>query len=108
MQNLGYKVIPTQLFEAIFLTILFCVFVYRIRHRKGYNLPLYMISYAIWRFFAEYLRKDYRGETLVDFLTPSQFIAVLMVVAGVILFVIMKKSSKKKEAIISEEGSANE
>ena len=103
MQNLGYKVVPTQLFEAIFLALLFTLFVWRIKNGKGYNLPIYMISYALWRFLAEYLRNDYRGETVVSFLTPSQFIAVLMALGGVALFVIMKKLEQKKGAEPKEE-----
>ena len=105
MYNLGYKVVPVQLFEAIFLALLFLLFVCRIKEGKGYNLPIYMISYALWRFVAEYMRSDYRGETIVSFLTPSQLIAALMVVAGVVLLLIMKKlesrskvSAKKEEA----------
>ena len=96
MQYLGYKVVPTQLFEAIFLFLLFPLFVYRILKGKGYNLPIYMIGYAFWRFFAEYLRTDYRGETVVSFLTPSQLIAALMIIGGIVLIVIMKKIDSKR------------
>ena len=103
MQNLGYKVVPIQLFEAIFLALLFAFFVWRIKNGKGYNLPIYMIAYALWRFLAEYIRNDYRGETVVSFLTPSQFIAVLMALGGAVLFVIMKKLEHKKGAEPKEE-----
>ena len=103
MKNLGYKVIPTQLFEAVFLALLFVLFFWRVCKGKGYNLPIYMISYAAWRFFAEYLRNDHRGETVVSFLTPSQFIAVLMIVGGIALLVIMKKIDAKREAVAQED-----
>ncbi len=108
MQNLGYKVVPTQLFEAIFLALLFALFVYRICKGKGYNLPIYMISYAVWRFFAEYMRNDDRGETVVSFLTPSQLIALLMVAGGVVLFIIMKKLDSKKEKATPVEDTPDE
>ena len=108
MQHLGYKVVPTQLFEAIFLFILFGLFVYRVVKGKGYNLPIYMIAYAIWRFLLEYIRNDYRGETVVSFLTPSQFIAVLMVIGGIILFAVMKKLDTKHKADVTAEDNSDE
>ena len=87
-------VIPTQLFEAIFLFALCAFFLYRIWHKKSYNLFLYMIVYGVWRFLIEYARDDYRGTTVVSFLTPSQFTAVLMVIGGVIvmIYIINEKS----------------
>lgn len=96
------KVIPTQLFEALFLFALFGFFLYRIWHGKTYNLFLYMIVYGVWRFVIEYARDDYRGTTIVSFLTPSQLTAVLMVLAGVALlvatFLWKKRGDKNDEA----------
>lgn len=94
MKNLGYKVVPTQLFEAIILAVLFICFVYRIKHKQDYNMPIYMVLYGIWRFFLEYLRNDDRGQTVISFLTPSQLIAVLMIVGGVMLYILLKKRNK--------------
>ncbi len=91
------KVVPTQLFEAIFLFALFGFFMYRIWHGKTYNLFLYMILYGAWRFVIEYARDDYRGTTLVSFLTPSQLTAVIMVLAGAILLAIMVLWKKHRE-----------
>ena len=105
MQHLGYKVVPTQLFEAIFLLLLFLLFVYRILKGKGYNLPIYMIAYAVWRFLLEYIRNDYRGETVVSFLTPSQLIAAFMVIGGIVLIVIMKKLDVKRVSVTNEDNS---
>ena len=82
MQTIGKKVVPIQLFEAIFLFILFAFFMWRIFKGKGYNLPIYMAAYGAWRFIIEYFRNDYRGSTLVDFLTPSQFIAIVMIICA--------------------------
>jgi prolipoprotein diacylglyceryltransferase len=75
-----------------------------------------MMSYAVWRFVAELMRNDYRGATIVDFLTPSQFVSVLLLAGGFILlgielYVDGKKSSQSKpsaeeldesEAIVTE------
>ncbi|MBQ7375811.1 MAG: prolipoprotein diacylglyceryl transferase, partial [Clostridia bacterium] len=59
-----------------------------------------MAIYGVWRFVIEYFRSDDRGSTLVSFLSPSQFIAVLMIIGSVALFfgqrAIMKKNAAKK------------
>jgi phosphatidylglycerol:prolipoprotein diacylglycerol transferase len=85
MVHLGYKVVPVQLFEALFLFALSAVLLILFRRGKRYEMPIYMIAYACWRFVAEILRTDYRGATLVDFLTPSQLISVLLLAGGLIL-----------------------
>ncbi len=87
----GARVVPTQLFEAIFLFALFAFFCYRLAKCKGCNLPLYMSIYGIWRFFIEFLRADERGDTFVDFLSPSQLIAVLMAVGAIGLYILQKR-----------------
>ena len=91
MVNLGYKVIPTQLFEAIFLMLIFTLFVYRIYRGSKCNLPMYMMLYGAWRFVIEYARDDYRGTTFISFLTPSQLTALIMIIGGGVLYFIMKK-----------------
>ena len=98
MSNIGKTVVPTQLFEALFLFALFGLFLYRVLKGKTYNLALYMMLYGIWRFFLEYARADYRGTTLVNFLTPSQLTAVAMVVGAVVLFVVQRYLAKKLPA----------
>lgn len=92
----GYaKYIPIQLFEAIFLFLLFALFVVLILKKKSLNLPLYMIIYGVWRFFIEYARADERGQTVVSFLSPSQLIAVIMILGGVGLLVFELYYEKK-------------
>jgi len=111
MVHLGYKVVPIQLFEAVFLMILFAFFVYRINTKKNCNLSLYMIGYGIWRFIIEYARDDYRGSTFISFLTPSQLTALVMIIAGVILYFVVKKIYKCKEiseTVIAEEKQSEE
>lgn len=98
MQNLGYKVVPTQLFEAVFLAVLAALLIVLLIKKKKHTMCAYLISYGVWRFFIEFLRDDYRGTSLVPFLTPSQLIAVLMVVFGVALLVIQLKRARKKAA----------
>lgn len=85
--DLPYKVFPTNLYEAIFLFVLFAVmFVLLVKFKFKYNLPLYCISYGVFRFFIEYLRGDARG-SFVSGVSPSQFWAIIMIVIGVVLWV---------------------
>ncbi len=85
MAGLGYKVIPVQLFEALFLFVLAGIFLWRFKKGGRYLMPAYMMSYAVWRFIAELMRDDDRGATIVDFLTPSQLISVLLLSGGLLL-----------------------
>ncbi len=84
--NLGYKAVPTQLFESLFLYALFAVCVYLTLHGRRRVHTLYLVSYGVWRFFIEFLRTDDRGASFVPGLTPSQLAAVVFVAAGVVLF----------------------
>lgn len=99
----GYA-LPTQFLEALFLFVLFIWLSYRVLHGKTYNLSLYMIGYGVWRFLIEYLRADYRGKTIVPFLTPSQLIALLLIVGGVVVWQIEKRyGAKHPEALCDAE-----
>ncbi len=98
----GQRVVPTQLFEAIYLLLLFALLVWCFRRAKGYNLPIYMIAYGIWRFVLEYMRDDERGKTFISFLTPSQLTAVLMILGGAAIIAVIatlrKRGRKEHEA----------
>lgn len=98
MVGLGYKVVPVQLFEALFLFGLSAVLLILFKKGKKYQMPIYMMTYACWRFVAELMRNDYRGATIVDFLTPSQFISVLLLAGGLILLGIELYLDGKKPA----------
>ena len=88
MVNLGYKVVPVQLFEALFLFALSAVLLILFKRGVKYQMPIYMLTYACWRFVAELMRNDYRGATVVDFLTPSQLISVLLLAGGGVLLAV--------------------
>ncbi|MBE6597256.1 MAG: prolipoprotein diacylglyceryl transferase [Ruminococcaceae bacterium] len=91
MVDLEKKVIPTQLFEAIFLLILFAVFVLMVKNKMTYCLQIYLCAYGVWRFIIEYFRDDYRGTTIIEATTPSQLTAIFMVAAGILLIVLQRK-----------------
>ena len=103
MVHLGYKVVPVQLFEALYLFGLSIIFLVMFKKGKKYLMPAYMMAYAVWRFVAEILRNDYRGATVVDFLTPSQFISVLLLAGGLLLLGIeMYVDHRKTKAAVAE------
>ena len=96
--DMGYiKYVPTQLFEAIFLFILFGVLYLNAKEGKRYNLPFYMATYGVWRFIIEFLRGDYRGSVGLP-ITPSQLIALLMVLGALGVFFLEKKITDRLEA----------
>ena len=82
---LGYKAIPTQLYEAVFLFVLAAVLWRLITRTRGIGPAVYFTAYGVFRFFLEFWRGDDRGKTVIDFLTPSQLISVLLVIAGIVL-----------------------
>ena len=105
--NYGYtKYVPVQLFEAMFLFALFVFLFVRAYKKFTYNLPIYMVAYGAWRYGIEFLRDDYRGEIFTKAITPSQFIALLMVIGGVSLFFFEKYYTKKHKSEIEGDAMA--
>ncbi len=95
------KRIPVQLFEAIYLFLLCGWLTIRYVEGKRCGMPLYMMLYGTWRYFAEYLRDDYRGNSLVSWLTPSQLISVILAVSGLLLLILeatVERSSRLRAA----------
>ncbi|MBR3893847.1 MAG: prolipoprotein diacylglyceryl transferase [Clostridia bacterium] len=93
--TLGAKTVPLQLFEALFLFVLTFLLSLRLWKGRRGNLGLYLIVYAIWRFFIEYFRADERGATVVSFLSPSQLMACLLVLFGIALWWLEYRLDKK-------------
>lgn len=92
--HLPNPVHATQLYEAIFLFIMFGICSYLVL-KKDYkhNLSLYLITYGIFRFLLEYLRGDARGEFL-GIMSPSQFWSILMVVLGIVMIILFVRRDK--------------
>ncbi len=99
------KRVPLQLFEATFLFVLACgIFFWYYRRNKSSArfplLPIYLVTYGVWRFFIEYARADDRGALPIPFLTPSQLTAVALIAVGVgyiLLWALKSRGGKKKE-----------
>ncbi|MBR5059369.1 MAG: prolipoprotein diacylglyceryl transferase [Clostridia bacterium] len=91
--DLPYKTIPVQIFESVFLFLLFAaVLILNVKvERFKLGMPVYMVAYGIWRYFAEFMRGDDRGASFIKIFTPSQFIAILFVAGGILLGVILYK-----------------
>lgn len=88
---------PTQLYEAVFLFLLFTLFSYLLLKKKcKYNMPLYLILYGTFRFLLEFIRGDECGR-LIRFFSPSQFWSFLMIIGGVVLYMVLFRLLKKKE-----------
>lgn len=71
---------PTQLYEVAFLLFLFIYFKVRSKKRKSIVVP-YLLSYAVFRFFVEYLRGDaYRG-FIISGISTSQGLSILVILS---------------------------
>ncbi len=85
----GVPRLPVQLFESLFLFMLFLFFIaYNLRKTKrGYGIGIYAIAYGIWRFLIEFLRDDYRGGVDGSLLSPSQVQSIIFIVVGIAVIV---------------------
>ncbi len=80
----GYYV-PTQLYEALFLFVLFGVTLFLTMKKDfKHNLALYLIGYGVFRFIIEFVRADEARGVLFG-LPPSQFWSIIMVIVGIAL-----------------------
>ena len=73
----GLKCYPTQLFEALLLIGIYCLII----NTKN-KFWVYITSYAVVRFFLEFLRGDDRGY-IFGWFSPSQMISL-----GILMFVL--------------------
>ncbi len=90
----GVKLIPTQLISSLLLFLIFFILAgfYGKKKYDGRVCALYLILYGVKRFSVEFLRGDFRGNSVFG-LTPTQFISLAMLAGGIILW---KKLSLKK------------
>ena len=109
------KVVPVQLFEALFLFALSGVLLWLFFKKFGKEnkdrfplMPIYVVGYGIWRFFIEYFRADDRGATIISALSPSQLVAILMVLAGIGYFVAWYFWAKKVPMVEMNEKNVEE
>jgi phosphatidylglycerol:prolipoprotein diacylglycerol transferase len=87
----GANRLPTQLYESIFLFILFAVISVFYFKKFNFTHVIYLVAYGIWRFIIEFFRADHRGGA--GAISPSQWhsmIFILVAVAIVVYFRIRK------------------
>ena len=88
---LDRAVLPTQLWESIFLFILTGVLLLLVfKFKFKYTFIVYLGSYSIWRFIIEFFRDDPRGG-FIPFISPSQFWCILIWIIIIPLFFFLKK-----------------
>lgn len=93
--GVGYYV-PTQLYESLFLFIMFGVTSYLVL-KKNYKhgLSLYLLTYGIFRFVIEFFRADHRG-AFVTGISPSQFWSLLMIPLAFGVYFLQKYLLKRR------------
>ena len=88
---------PTQLYSAGGLFILFLIG-WRLSRRalpNGALMVYYLISYGLFRFGIEFVRNDFRG-AFAAHLSPSQWVSLGLIMAGLGLWVYVKKNIQEK------------
>lgn len=96
----GVSLFPVQKLEAaINIIIAVCLFILINRYEKGkkYSLLLYLISYAVVRFFLEYFRYDKVERGGWKLLSTSQWCSVLIITAIVFGCILYRKNMFKKK-----------
>jgi phosphatidylglycerol:prolipoprotein diacylglycerol transferase len=103
----GIPLYPTQLFEAAALFVLVCGLVWVHLHKKfdGEVAIIYFMAYPIIRSVIEIYRGDLiRGFVIDGVLSTSQFISILVFIAGAITLVIRLKQvnsqARQSEAMV--------
>lgn len=92
----NHKVIPTQLIEMIFLLLLAILLAFlAFKKVTNYTMPIYLLSYGIFRFVIEFFRGDERGQ--LKGLSPSQYWCILLVISAVALYFLYNKIIFRKE-----------
>lgn len=89
---------PTQLIEAFGLLAL-GLHILKSKKSKSVLLSEYFIVYGVLRFSVELLRGDgVRGQWLI--FTPSQWISIVLFVAGILIYLSTRKHESTKSALI--------
>ena len=100
---LNVPIHPAQLYESAATLVIFGMLLwwYRRKKRDGEVFLLYLTSYAVARFFLEFLRGDPdRGFVFNHLLSTSQFIAVLALIVGAGLWVYLRRQPVAAKAPI--------
>ena len=87
--NGGYY-IPTQLYESLFLFLLFGILTFLYFKRYNFTYVVYLIAYGAWRIVIEFFRADHRGEIIPGSgISPSQFQSILFILGGIAMLIVI-------------------
>lgn len=97
----GIKLLPVQLFEALFCLVLFFVifFINKKELKKGTKMLVYLFSYSTFRFINEFFRYDFvRGG--IGFLSTSQIISILLFMFALFYLLYTRFRNSKKNIFL--------
>lgn len=112
-EEVWHRVVPVQLYESAFLfllaALLIAAFFGKLGGKRRPSLPLlpfYLVAYGVWRFLIEFARGDDRGATFIPFLTPSQFVSLVMIVGGAVWLALyfLKKRNTPPSGLSGRDG----
>lgn len=92
----GTHVHPSQLYEitALLLIMVILLYIKKKQQFKGQLFLLYIIFYAIARSILELFRGDKRGFIIDNYLSHSQFIAILILITAIFMYKKLKNNNK--------------
>ncbi len=87
--------LPTQLFESLYLFILFWVLLYILfkKYREGTVFLSYLFLYGVWRFIIEFVRDN---QAKFGILTIAQWVSVVWVLGSLILLFLLPARHAKR------------
>jgi phosphatidylglycerol:prolipoprotein diacylglycerol transferase len=86
---------PTQLYESVFVLLVYLILSRSLIKNK---FSFYLVSYAIFRFFVEFIRADERGTLLGQaYISPSQFISLVLLFTGIFLIWYSRKATDLRQ-----------
>ncbi|HZB12291.1 MAG TPA: prolipoprotein diacylglyceryl transferase [Chryseolinea sp.] len=94
---LNTPLIPSQLMEATYIFIIMMILLFIRKRTKFYGqlFLLYIILYAIGRSVLEIYRGDSaRGFIIEDYLSHSQFIALILLGAGIYIYTLLARRNR--------------
>jgi phosphatidylglycerol:prolipoprotein diacylglycerol transferase len=89
--------LPTELYEAAFCLLLsaYLAWLWGRKRYSGQVFWAYGVLYALWRFGIEFLRGDpERGLLVSNLLSPSQWLSLAAVVAGLSMLAVLRRRSR--------------
>jgi phosphatidylglycerol:prolipoprotein diacylglycerol transferase len=90
---------PTQLYESLFGFALFALLMYLVRKKffSGFLFCLFIATYAVWRFFLDFLRYYEPSQFTLLGLTNNQWVSVFLLIAAIVTAILLRRHSKSRK-----------